>query len=906
MIRIAPNNVKIIGTIVCLAMLWPVTAWLSPFKVKLFSIVTNAEKHSDTIPVIPKNRNRQDTFNANKTDTSLLSNKKDSIERVRIDSLTLSKDSLDAPVKYAAKDSGVLMIDSKEFILYGKSNVAYKDLMLDAQTIRYDQESQLVKAYGGTDSANSPINKAQFKQGSSNSISDSIIYNMKSMKGLTKNTYYNEGEIYVNAQVLKKADSNIFYGYRSRFTTCNYDTPHFAFVTRKMKLINNKIAVSGPASPMFEGVPVPIGIPFGIYPIYNGRHSGVLIPAFTVSEDYGFGLEGLGYYKVVNDYWDVTTRANLYSYGGWMLNILPKYIKRYRYTGSFSLSLQNTKALNKSVITKDQFTSFSTYMINWSHSQDNRARPGTTFGASVNFGSTKYNQTLLNNPYQNYLNQLSSSISYSKNFNNKANLSLNINHNQNSNTHLVNLSLPNASVSVMTIYPFQKKERAGSLKWWESIGVGYSGNFQNQISFYDTAGTSFKRVLDTAQWGATHSIPVTITLPQVGPFTISPSVSFSQRWYGQSIMRTWDSVKQKLDTSIHKGFYTASEVTFGINASTRIFGTFKFGHGDNTKKIRHEVRPNIGFSYKPDLVSKYFYSTQVDTTGRKVRMSQFDGVVPGTYSEGTFGGISFGIDNLLEMKVRDKKDTAAAATKKIKLLDGFGISSAYNLMADSFALSPFSLYARSTLFEKINITGNATIDPYVVDKYGYRVNKYAWQAGSFKLGTINYANIAVSTSFKSKSKSGKTDKDRLQIDPFLTPDEQQRQLQYARANPAEFTDFDIPWNLSLSYSLNYNRLPYRDTAGIATFQNVITSNMNFNGDFSLTEKWKIGAAGYYSFNGGGMQQLSMFITREMHCWQLAINVTPIGKFKTFNFTISPKSGILRDLRINRSRSFSAY
>jgi LPS-assembly protein len=143
----------------------------------------------------------------------------------------------------------------------------------------------------------------------------------------------------------------------------------------------------------------------------------------------------------------------------------------------------------------------------------------------------------------------------------------------------------------------------------------------------------------------------------------------------------------------------------------------------------------------------------------------------------------------------------------------------------------------------------------------------------------------------------------LPVDPFMTPDEQQRQLQFARANPAEFTDFNIPWTLTLSYSFNFTRIPKTDYSG---FETQTYSSINFNGDFSLTPKWKVGATGYYDVTTGNLQQLSTFITREMHCWQLSINVTPIGLYRSFNISFSPKSGILRDLKINRSRTFSSY
>ncbi|MBV9989302.1 MAG: LPS-assembly protein LptD [Chitinophagaceae bacterium] len=818
-----------------------------------------------------------------------------------VDTLKISKDSLDVPVRYHADDSAVLIVPTREFFLYGKARTEYKDIKLEAGTIHYDQQSQLVTAFGSTDTTGSLTSKPKLTQGDMTSISDTIVYNLKSTKARTINSYFQEGEIFVNAKQLKKVSDSEFFASDARFTTCNLDNPHFAFRTRRLKMVTNKIGVTGRIYPEIESVPIPlISLPFSIFPLYNTPHSGVLFPAFTASEDFGLGLEGLGYYYKINDYVDVTTRTNLYSYGGWMLNLNSKYIRRYKFTGNVNVTLQNSRTLNRGIFSKDEYSKSQTFMINWSHSRDNRARPGTNFSANVNFGSTKFNQLLQNNPFQNYNNQLSSSISYSKTWD-KYNLSLNLNHNQNSVTRLMNLNLPTAVFNVVTLYPFAKKDRVGSDKWYEKIGVGYSGNFQNQISFYDTA-FNIRRLLDTLQWGAVHNVPITLSLPSLGPFLVTPGVSYEERWYGQRIFRNWDSIKQKVDTVTQRGFYAARQMSFGLGINTRIFGTYRFKNS-RLMAIRHEIRPTISINYKPDFVSQYFYTRQVDTSGRKLRFSQFDGGIIGSFSEGQFGGISFGVDNLLEMKVRDK-DTSNKKGKNIKLIDGFGFNSSYNLLADSFALGIFSLYARSTLFEKINITAAASLDPYDVDKQGYRVNRILWDPGHFKFGRLTSGSLAISTSFSSKSKDGKDDKDRqLPVDPFMTPDEQQRQLQFARANPAEFTDFNIPWTLALSYSFNFTRVIRPDFSG---FETQTFSSVNFNGDFSLTPKWKVGGNGYYDFATGKLQQLAMFISREMHCWQLSINVTPIGLYRSFNIVFSPKSGILRDLKINRSRTFTNY
>ena len=856
----------------------------------LNQVDSNLSKKAEIIKSLDTNRLKIDT----------LGNKKDSTKSVQI--LRVSKDSIDAPVDYNATDSGVMIMSTKEFFLYGDAKTEYGTAKLEAANIVYDQQTQNIRAYGAKDTTGSPLSNPKFLEGDIVSVNDSIYFNMKSGKGFTKNTNFQQGEIFVNANTMKKVSKDVAFAYKARFTTCNLDDPHFAFRTNKMKIITNKIGVSGPTFPEFEGVPFPIGIPFGIFPLAQGRHSGLMAPAFSTSEDFGLGFEGLGYYKVLSDNFDATLRTNIYSYGGWNLNLNSKYIMRYKYMGNFNLSLQNTKILNRNASINQEYTGGRTFMINWTHSMDQRARPGTSFSANVNFGSTKYNRLLLNNPFQNYQNQISSSVSYTKSWDNKYNLSVNLNHNQNNNLGLVNMSLPNINFNAITIYPFQSKDQIGAGKWYEKLGIGYNGSFQNQLSFYDSA-VNFNRLLDTMQWGAQHSIPISLSLPSLGPITITPGISFEEKWFGQQSFKTWNNKTKQVDTSISRGFYRAPNMSFSLGTASRIFGTYKFKKNSSVQAIRHEVRPSISMSYTPDLAAAYHYTTQIDSTGRNYRFSKYDGGIGGGYSEGTFGGMGFGVDNLLEMKLKDKKDTTEGAFKKVKLIEGFGFNSSYNFLADSFALGNFNIYMRTTLFEKLNITSNLTMDPYQTDQQGFRVNKLDIDPTKLKFGNITSGGLSFSTSFKSKSADGKESKQKdIPIDPFMTPDEQQRQLQYAKSNPAEFTDFNIPWTLTLSYSFQFSRYMKPDYSG---FQINTYSSLNFNGDFSITPKWKLGGTGYIDVAKRSIQQLSMFITREMHCWQLAINVTPIGLYKSFSITVNPKSGILRDLKINRSRTFSS-
>ncbi|MBC7902877.1 MAG: LPS-assembly protein LptD [Gemmatimonadaceae bacterium] len=856
---------------------------------------------SDTIPLT-------DTVPRNKKDTLPTDSTGKIIQQTDTFAVKISKDSLDAPIEYAATDSMVIGIKKGTITWYNKASVKQKDINLDAFNIELDSKNELMKAFLSTDTSGARVGVPSFVQGENNMIADTIYFNTRTMKGYTRNTYTQQGEIFMNAQAMKKVSENEYFAFRGRFTTCDLDTPHFNFRAKKMKLVNQKLAVSGPIHPEFEGVPVPIYLPFGFFPLSQGRHSGMLAPQFTANDQFGIGLEGLGYYKVLSDNFDMTLRTDLYSYGGYRLNLTPTYRVRYRYQGAMTLSYQNSRIL--STFGKEEFQSTKTFNVSWNHTVDSKARPGQTFSANVNAGSTKYNQFITNNTTRNFQNQLNSSIAYSKNWENKYNLTVTANHNQNNNTGLINLNLPTIGFTVSNFYPFQKKEIIGEPKWYEKLGIGLTTNIANQASIYDSL-FSFKRLIDTMQWGARHNVPITLSLPSLGPLQIAPGVSFSENWYSRKLTRSWNDVEQDVDTTINKGFYRSSEMSFSLSVNTAVYGIYdRFKKTSRVMAIRHVMRPQISANYKPDLAAKDFYETKVDSAGRTLRFNYFEGTIAGPLSEGKFGGISFGLDNNLEMKTRSKTDTTEQGIKKKSLIDGFGFNGSYNFLADSFKLSTISVYFRSTLFEKINITAGTTLDPYVTDNSGFRRNVLAWQQkGKFGLGRITSGNISVSTQFKSKSKEEKKGEgegegadDEIQDNGFnrpMTLEEQQAQLQYVRNNPAEFADFNIPWSVNISYSFNFTRQLKQDYSGFST---LVNSSVNLSGDFNLTPKWKVGMSTYYDFKGSGLQNVTAFLSREMHCWQLSVNVYS-GITKGFNITINPKSGLLRDLKINRSRYF---
>ncbi|NIG57739.1 putative LPS assembly protein LptD [Chitinophaga sp. Cy-1792] len=834
--------------------------------------------------------------------------------RITVDTFKLpvaSKDSLDATVTAKAQDSMVLMIKEKQFYLYGNANVKYKTVDLTASKVAFDQNSGVMSATQTKDTAGKFIGRPVMNDGGQSFESDTVEYNFMSQKAMIFNTKSVYGEGYVHSEKTKRMADNTIFGFKNGYTTCDLDTPHFSFRAKKIKVIPDKLIVSGPANLEIQGIPTPLFIPFAIFPITQGQRSGLLPPQFVVNQQKGMGLENGGYYFGMGEHLDLTVRGDVYSYGSWSMTASPTYRKRYKYSGGLTISFANTRLGDPSV--KQEFVNSKDFHVMWNHSMDSKARPGINFGASVNFGTSSYNQYNVYDYSTRVNNNIGSSISFSKTWQNKPyNLTVSLSDNQNLQTRDVSLTFPDANFSVQTIYPFQPKEVIGTPKWYQKVGISYTNQFRNQAYFKDSVFGK-QAMFDALQTGMQQTVPISFSIPVMKAFTLSPGITFNEYWYTKKITKQFNPNKFNygtqtngaLDTIYTPGFYALHDLNTSLTLATALYGMYDFGANSKIRKIRHVMRPSIGMSFRPDLSAGAYYNMVYDAQGNTARTSYFQGSVIGVPSEGTFGGINFGLDNNLEMKVYSKKDTSANHEKKVKLLDGFGFNFNYNFIQDSFKLSPISLYARTNLFDKLNISASGTLDPYVIDAAGIRHDKYVWNEGKISPGRLTNASVTMSTSFTSKDKKAQSklkELDSLQNaqDPTMLQAAQQRQLQQIRNHPGEYVDFDIPWRLDLSYALSYTNQVLPDSGG---FVKRITQYVNFNGDFSLTPKWKIGMNSGFDFTNMKIAYTNMYISRDLHCWQMSINLVPFGQLRQFSITINPKAGILRDLRINRSRQF---
>ena len=320
-------------------------------------------------------------------------------DSIRLDSIARKKSGgVDAPVTYSASDSLVYDAKNKVAHLYGSAQVKYENMDLASDRISMDIDKSNVKAMGTADSTaeGGVKGKPVFKMGSDEYDTDTIKFNFKSKKALINNVYTEQQDGFLSGMRSKRDSSGVIYLQHGRYTTCDDPHPDFYISLSRAKVRPGKDVVFGPAYLVVCDVPMPFAIPYGFFPFTKSYSSGFIMPTYGDESDRGFYLRDGGYYFAINDKWDLKLLGEIYTKGSWGLSAASNYRKRYKYSGSFYFSYQDTKTGDKGM---PDFTEQESFKLQWSHRQDSKANPYSSLSASVNFASTSYERNNLNSLY---------------------------------------------------------------------------------------------------------------------------------------------------------------------------------------------------------------------------------------------------------------------------------------------------------------------------------------------------------------------------------------------------------------------------------------------------------------------------------------------------------------------------
>ncbi len=808
-------------------------------------------------------------------------------------------------ISYKADDSIKFSIPKKEMILFKNGFVKYMSTELQADSILMDMGNNMAYASGVADSAGVISGKPVFKDKSQEFESLDLRYNFKTGKGLIKEIVTQQGEGYLQGKLTKKMSDSVYCVKEGWYTTCdNHDHPHFYIRMSKAKLIKDKKVVSGFANLYIEDVPLPIAIPFGFFPITKKGTSGILIPTYGEERLRGFNLRDGGYYWFINDYVDLAVTGTIYTNGSWALNVGSNYRKRYKFSGNVNFTMSRNHTGEKHT---EDYRQSKDWSLHWTHSQDAKANPYTTFSASVDMSSANdnyYNSGTNLNDIANQRKQ--SSISWSKKWPDKPfNLTASFTHNQNSRDSSISLSFPNVNFRVSQIYPFRRKERVGKIRWYENIGFTYNAELRNTIQTKESElGNSFKHFARDWQNGFQHSIPLSTSFNLLKDLSLSPSFSYKGVAYLSSIRKgNWvaDSTMPNygynpIDTIYGLHYAHNYTVSASLSYNPTIYGMYQFKPDAKVFAIRHVIRPSASISYAPNLGidPKNYWKTYLDRNGVEQKYSIFEGKIYGTPTGSErsqqSGSLSLSLDNNVEMKIRNDRDTTGKEEyKKVKLLESFRLSSSYNFFADSMRWAPIQLSARTKVFNsRVNINLSGTLDPYAINANAVRINKY-----NGGVGRLTRVSASSGIQFSSDKGKKKTEKEPKLIDAGY-------------GHYEDYMDFEVPWSISLDYTFNYSKNYTRNPdpgARHPLSKTTISQMVRINGDISLTPKWKLGYSTGYDFQQKEITATSFNLTRDLHCWEMRFSCIPFGTHQSYNFQINVRSSMLQDLKLTKKDSW---
>lgn len=821
-------------------------------------------------------------------------------DTVKLDTITVKKKFLEGIVKYKAKKYTKIEQKKKLITLYDKAELYYQDIELKSGIIVLDYEKNEVYAGRIKDSLGNYTQFPSFKQGENLVEPDSIRFNFKSKKALIWNSRSTQSEFNVKAAITKKENDSVYFLKGARFTTSkDVDNPEYYFYTNKIKFIPGKKIVTGFTNMVIAGVPTPLFLPFAYFPLSKETStSGIILPSYNDSNDKGFSLQNGGYYFALSEHYNLTLLGDYYTNGSYGINAQSNYAHRYHFQGNFNLRFENN------IISERGYPDYSKttiYNIQWSHSQDSKASPNSTFSASVNLGSSQYFKETINqvNVGSSLINTLSSSVSYSTVFHTvpESRISLTATHSQNTNTQEINMTLPTLQFSVDRIYPFAINDGAkkGFLK---NINLQYNLNGSN--SFKTNDSLFFKpEMFRDAEIGFQHLIPLSTNFKILKYFSVSTSLNYEEVWYFKTIKKEYDDQLSSVVTTEIPGFDSFRTYSSSTSVGTTIYGTFNFGEDKKIKSIRHVMRPAISHSYRPSF-EKYYDTYAIDGSGTMDDYTRFEGGMYGVPDNSRSNFVGFNLSNTFEAKVTDK-DSTKTEPKKMMLLNNLNVSTSYNLDATELALEPLRISGGTQFFDnKLSANFGTTLDPYAIDNSGNRMNVFNINNGG-SLFRMTSANLTMNYSLSSKKDDKKGKNSQAKRNGGREDDLFGSDIDVGGNRKSQFDDEDegedaiseffrskLPWDMTFAYSLTY---------GNSNRENKITGNsIMISANADLTPKWKAGISTGYDFVQHGVTYTQLRFERDLMSWRMDFNWTPFGDQASWNFYIGIKSGILSDIK----------
>ena len=824
----------------------------------------------------------------------------DSLNSNKFDTLSVSrpKSSLDTIIEMKSTDTVSLSLKNKVMRLKTDASIIMGQRTLDANEIIIRFDDNTLEALSGKDSLGNSIAYPKLTEKGEDYFGDRILYNYKTTKGVISQGETQLDEGYYFGTKIKKISQNEFNIQDGYFTPCEEENPSAYFGSSEMKMIGKSKIFLSPIIFYVMDMPI-VAYPFGVYfSIESGRKSGFIVPQFDISGTRGLVFQEFGYYWAASEYWDAKFSMDYYTKGGFLAKTLFRFKKDEDLSGNLNLQWGKTR-----------FSPDDSYTQNYSILVDNfnwTITPQDKISGNLDYRTQDFNRKNTSVLSQRISQNIVSNLAYSRNFDNGVNLSVNYNRNQQIITGEYTQS-PNMQITLPNKSLFKIFDR--------DINFSYSGkaDFTNSKSrLISSTGSGNGLSYDTTfnyntKYYIYHNPRVSFNLPQIFHLNIQPNVNFGMNNFFRKLHREYNTANDSIMESFENGFFSEYWMSGGVNVQTRLYGISQaqFLRKIGLKGIRHTLQPSISYNYRPDQSNSGFFDTYTKSDGTIVQYRVFekDGG-GGSASNRTSQNLSYNLNNKFEVKL-DKGDSVEA--QNLELLN-FNLNGAYDFEKDSLKFSEIRANFNTPVLDFLNFSGNMSFSIYdnapvfnsnnEISSYK-KIDRTLLSAGKGLLRLESF-DIGIGTSFSDEGISLNTN---IPEQEKAVQDSAMKRLggRFFNNSIDGFNNFDVfgdnspgyaPLNFKWNVRINVNYSNDRRNLD----KSVETLRTQVMIDLKLTETFKVSGGINYDFMSKELGAPQIQAYKDLGCWDMSLNWTPIGVHKSLFFRIGLKASQLKDLQ----------
>ncbi|MDZ7717993.1 MAG: putative LPS assembly protein LptD [Balneolaceae bacterium] len=808
-------------------------------------------------------------------------------------------------VNFQARDSLTFTFGEQRIaMLYGAATVTHESGNLKAGTIELNLDKSQLQATAS--SAQDTLSHPVLTRDDQELRSTRILFNYETERGKFEVAEMSMADGHLIGTKVKNVSRDEVFIEDGIYSTCPPEHMYYYIQAQRMKVVEEEEIFFTNARLFILDIPYPLVFPFGYVPAgFEQRQSGLLEPTYSFQNTgaRGIGLQNLGWFQYFSDYFTAQTSFDVFTSGTIFNETRMQYRKTGNFNGSVTIGYSKERGLEP---TDPGFTETTTKRLSVNHSQE--LSPYASLSANINLRTADYFRRNSFDLDERAETSTTSRVSYRYSHpENTYNFSVSSNLNQQFSTNTTRLTGPEMNFSLRQFSPFKSDNPGMDEQWYERISINYRNNFSSRYTFRpiaaDSAQVNWLEALldpqkyeeatgedDHLQYGFIQRAQV--SAGQLIPsrfLNVSAGINYNEYWYPATIRKEFNEEDNRVETFKEPGFTTTRDFSTNLSFNTTFYGISQIKAG-SFEGVRHTVRPNISFSYRPDFSSDQwgiYREVQRDTLGNTQEYSIFEDAIFGGPGAGEQRTMSFGVTNILETKRVRRDSTGEVKSNNLRLIDNLSATSSYNFAADSLNFGRMNVSLSSSAVNNFRIRASAAYSFYTRDQDGREINRFIWQDTNKFLQPLSYS-LSVSTDIT----LGGNQRGARITTPEYRPYDPYDQTFFSPVDTRFFSrpvqGFNSGFRMGLDFSYRWTYRHGQDARKSA----VLNAN---NIQFNLTPKWSFRTRLGYDFIEKELTPSQFSLNRSMVCWNLSFNFNPFGEFQYYSFRLSLSGGQIQGL-----------